>query len=115
MLLHVFNNLRVFLMFRPCLVSHLLGARPTNVTLVNVLDITSVFTCKNNFNSYVFDELPAGFYLRMFHIRQYVLLIRLVRNGSFLTPFVPTSQFIITISLYTICLQLMCASAVMTS
>ena len=36
MLLHAFNNLHVCLLFDPCLVSYLLGAIPTNDTLVNV-------------------------------------------------------------------------------
>ena len=63
----------------------------------------------------MFGVWPAGRYLRMFHIRQYILFIHLVRNGSFLTPFVPTSQFSINVSVYTICLQLMCASEGLTS
>ena len=36
MLLYVFNNLHVGLMFHPYLASNLLDARPTNITLVNV-------------------------------------------------------------------------------
>ena len=38
-----------------------------------------------------------------------------VRNGSFLIPFVPSSQFSINFCLYTICLQRMCASEGLTS
>ena len=47
----------------------------------------------------------------MFHIRQYVVFIRSFRNGSLLTPFVPTRKFSTYVGLYMICLQLMCVSA----
>ena len=63
----------------------------------------------------MFDVRPSGRYLRVFHIRQCVVFIRLVRNGSLLIPLFPTSQFILNVGLYTICLQLLCASAGITS
>ena len=67
-------------------------------------------SCKDNFNSYLFDVWPASCYPRMFDIHTYIVFIHSVRNGSLLTPFVPTSQVGINICLYMICLQLMCAS-----
>ena len=48
-------------------------------------------------------------YLRMFHIRLYVVSIHLVRKGKLLHTFVPTIQNIIHFGLLTIWLYLICA------
>ena len=64
--------------------------------------LQSFCTCRYNFILYVFDVLLAGRYLHMFHIRKYILCIHLVRNGSLLTPFVPTSQISICLFIYNI-------------
>ena len=47
----------------------------------------------------------------MFHMRLYVVCISLVRNKTFLHPFISTIQDIIHVGLFTIIIPNVCASA----
>ena len=67
-------------------------------------------TCRVNFIWSVFYVWQSGCYLRMFCIRQYVLCIHLVRNGSFVPPFIPNIQMSIYIGLFMIIVLNVCVS-----
>ena len=77
--------------------------------------LQAFLTCRENFIWTVFDVWPDDGYIQNFCICLYILCICSLRNRKLLHPFVPTSQNIIQVGLFTILLYLMCASASLTS
>ena len=90
MILHDFFNLHMWLILIHFLVSTLLGRDLWMLHWLMFL-VLQAFLTKDNFMSSMFDVWPSGHYPRMFCIRQYVVCIRLVRNGKLMPPFIPTS------------------------
>ena len=64
--------------------------------------LQELLTWKDSFIEFVFGAWPAGWYLQIFPIRQYIVCIRSVRNGTLLHIFLITSQKITHVNLYKI-------------
>ena len=90
-LLHVFINFYVCLILIHFLVYNLLECDLQMLRLLTFLLLHALINFKDNFIWFLFDAWLDGHYLLISCIRQYVVCICLVKNGTFLYPFVLTS------------------------
>ena len=84
-----FLNLHVWLVLIHVLVCTLLEWDLQMLCWLTFHILQRFLTCKDNFISSVFDVEPAGCYLLMFCICQYLVCIRLIRHMTFLHLFIP--------------------------
>ena len=89
-LLHAFLNLHLWLILIRFLVSTLFVCALQMLRWLMFWILQAVLTCKDNFILFIFYVWPAGRYLWMFCISQYVVCIRSVINRTLLHLCIPT-------------------------
>ena len=90
MILRAFLNLYVWLILIRVLVSKLLGWDLGILRWLTFPILKAFLPCKDNFIQSMFDVCPDGHYLQIVCMRQYVICIHSVRNGTLMHMFVPT-------------------------